>query len=69
MTSVQRERLKVWYDEISMKPGDIHVESIEKGIKGSNYGILIVSKDFLKSKWTKHEFMMPDRREPKSSDF
>jgi hypothetical protein len=55
--ALTKRRLKVWYDEISMKPGDVQVESIEKGIKGSNYGILIVSKDFLKSKWTKHEFL------------
>jgi hypothetical protein len=53
--ALTKRRLKVWYDEKSMMPGDKLVESIERGIKGSNYGVIIVSKDFLNGKWTKHE--------------
>jgi hypothetical protein len=53
--ALTKRRLKVWYDEHNILPGDKLIGSIERGIRGSDYGILIVSKAFLKSKWTRHE--------------
>ncbi|MCP3685740.1 MAG: toll/interleukin-1 receptor domain-containing protein [bacterium] len=47
----------VWFDEFSLQLGDSLRESIEKGIKETNYCILILSKNFLANNgWTKTEF-------------
>jgi hypothetical protein len=46
---------RVWYDEMSLNIGDSLVESISNGIKKSLYGIIILSKNFCKKKWTKKE--------------
>jgi hypothetical protein len=39
-----------------MVPGYGLLENIERGISGSNYGIIIVSKDYIKNEWTKLEY-------------
>lgn len=46
---------KVWYDEITLKLGDSLFEEISNGIKKSNFGIVVISKNFLKKEWTKKE--------------
>lgn len=46
---------KVWYDEITLKLGDSLFEGISNGIKKSNFGIVVMSKNFLKKEWTKKE--------------
>ncbi|MGN6401092.1 MAG: TIR domain-containing protein, partial [Flavisolibacter sp.] len=46
---------KVWYDEFTLKLGDSLFEEISNGIKRSNFGIVIISKTFLKKDWTKKE--------------
>jgi len=47
----------VWFDEFSLKIGDSLRESIERGIKKSNYCILVVTKNFITNEgWTKTEF-------------
>jgi hypothetical protein len=48
--------LNVWYDENNSMKGYELVENIERGIGGSNYGIIIVSKDYIKNDWTKIEY-------------
>ncbi|RXM53404.1 MULTISPECIES: toll/interleukin-1 receptor domain-containing protein [unclassified Chryseobacterium] len=45
----------VWYDELTLKIGDSLFEEISDGIKKSNYGLVIVSENFLKKEWTKKE--------------
>ncbi len=39
---------KVWYDEKTLRIGDSLFEKISNGIKKSNFGIVIISKHFLK---------------------
>ncbi len=46
---------KVWYDEITLKLGDSLFEEISNGIKKSNFGIVVISKNFLMKEWTKKE--------------
>ena len=46
---------KIWYDEFTLKLGDSLFEEISNGIKNSNFGIVVISKDFLKKEWTKKE--------------
>lgn len=49
-------KAKVWYDEFSLEYGDSLLESIEKGLQDSKYGVVIFSKDFFKKIWTDHEY-------------
>lgn len=46
---------RIWYDEFSMKVGDSLVESISNGLKNSQYGVLILSKNFFKKQWPQKE--------------
>ena len=49
--------IPVWFDEFSLKLGDSLRESIEKGIKETDFCILILTKNFLTNEgWTKTEF-------------
>lgn len=46
-----------WFDEFSLKLGDSLRESIEKGIKETDFCILIITRNFLTNDgWTKAEF-------------
>lgn len=46
---------KVWYDEFSLNIGDSLSRSIDKGLSESNYGVVILSPDFLSKPWTEYE--------------
>lgn len=49
--------IPVWFDEFSLKLGDSLRESIEKGIKETDFCILILTENFLTNDgWTKAEF-------------
>lgn len=50
-------RIKVWYDEFTLKIGDSLREKIDDGIKKSKFGIIVLSPNFLKKKWTKKELI------------
>lgn len=47
--------IKVWYDELSIKWGDSLRKSIDKGLKSSKFGIVVISKSFIKKGWTNYE--------------
>lgn len=47
--------LKVWYDQFSLSAGDSLSESIAEGLSKSAYGILVISKNFVRKNWTRHE--------------
>jgi hypothetical protein len=46
----------IWYDEMSLEVGDSLVQRISEGVKNSLYGIIVLSENFFKKKWTKKEF-------------
>lgn len=48
--------VKVWYDEFSLKVGDSLSQKIDEGLIHSNFGIVIISKSFLRKKWTDYEY-------------
>lgn len=48
-------KIKVWYDEFTLKPGDSLVNSIDKGILDSEFGLIILSKNFFNKNWTDYE--------------
>ena len=56
--------VKVWYDEFSLEIGDSLIDKIEEGLRNCNYGIMIVSKNFLQNwKWPHIEFKSLKTRE------
>lgn len=53
--ALQSEGLVVWYDEFEMKIGDSLRRKIDKGLVNSKFGIVVLSKDFIKKGWTNYE--------------
>ena len=47
--------LQVWYDEFTLHIGDSLTATIDKGIRDSHYGVVILSKDFFAKKWPREE--------------
>lgn len=52
---LEKENIKVWYDEFTLKLGDSLRHSIDKGISESKYGVVILSKAFFNKKWPRLE--------------
>jgi hypothetical protein len=46
---------KVWFDEFELKLGDSLRKSIDKGLEKSNYGVVILSPNFVAKGWTEYE--------------
>ncbi|WP_396632880.1 DUF1883 domain-containing protein [Maribacter sp. R86514] len=53
--ALKSEGLKVWYDEFEMKIGDSLRRKIDKGLANSRFGIVVLSKDFIRKGWTNYE--------------
>jgi len=47
--------LEVWYDDFSLKIGDSLRESIDKGLAGSRFGVVILSPHFFGKHWPQTE--------------
>lgn len=52
---LKEEGLSVWYDEFSLKWGSSLLQSINRGIAGSRYGIVVLSPSFFKKNWPQKE--------------
>lgn len=55
-TELERLSVRVWYDEFSLKLGDSLSASIDKGLKESRFGLLVLSKNFLRKNWPDYEY-------------
>ncbi|GAB3995711.1 hypothetical protein GCM10028807_36580 [Spirosoma daeguense] len=53
--ALSAKQLTVWYDEFEMKIGDSLRRKIDKGLANSKFGIVVLSKDFIKKGWTNYE--------------
>ncbi len=47
--------VKVWYDEFTLKLGDSLSRSIDKGLANSRYGVVVISRSFIKKSWPEYE--------------
>ena len=47
--------LSVWYDEFELKIGDSLRRKIDAGLAKSNFGIVIISRHFIKKGWPNYE--------------
>lgn len=48
-------KVKVWFDMFTLKVGDRLSRSIDRGLANSNFGIVVISKAFIKKNWTEYE--------------
>lgn len=55
-TILERLSVKVWYDESSLQLGDSLTAAIDKGLRDSKYGLVILSKSFLGKNWPDYEY-------------
>lgn len=47
--------VSVWYDEFELKMGDSLRRKIDNGLAHSNFGIVVISKNFINKGWTNYE--------------
>ena len=52
---LEKERVKVWYDDFSIKMGDSIRREIDKGLSESRFGVVVLSPGFFAKKWTNYE--------------
>ncbi|GAB0157899.1 hypothetical protein CHRYSEOSP005_31900 [Chryseobacterium sp. Alg-005] len=53
--ALREEGLSVWYDEFELKIGDSLRQKIDKGLAKSRFGIVVLSRNFIKKGWTNYE--------------
>lgn len=53
--SLVEKGLKVWYDEFELKIGDSLRRKIDKGLSKSKFGIVVLSRNFIRKGWTNYE--------------
>jgi len=53
--ALTRNKLSVWYDELTLKIGDSLRRKIDEGLSKSRYGVVILSPNFFSKEWTQYE--------------
>lgn len=53
--ALKSEGLSVWFDEFELKIGDSLRRKIDKGLANSKFGIVVLSKEFIRKGWTNYE--------------
>lgn len=53
--ALQGHGARVWYDEFTLKVGDGLRRVIDRGLRNSKYGVVILSEYFFKKEWTNRE--------------
>lgn len=66
--ALKTENVEVWYDEFSLKLGDSIRRSLDKGLKQSRFGLVVLSKAFFDKKWPQYELDGLAEREMRGQD-
>jgi hypothetical protein len=53
--ALEERGLHVWYDEFELKVGDSLRQSIDRGLASSRFGIVVLSRSFLRKNWPQYE--------------
>ena len=53
--TLQREGLRVWFDESELRIGDSVRRKIDQGIARSTSGVVVLSNSFFAENWTQYE--------------
>jgi hypothetical protein len=52
---LQEAGLRVWFDEFALEAGDSLRRSIDKGLRDSHYGVVVLSHNFFRKEWPQRE--------------
>jgi hypothetical protein len=66
--ALRLENVAVWYDEFTLKLGDSIRRALDKGLRQSRFGIVVLSKAFFEKKWPQYELDGLAEREIKGED-
>lgn len=55
--------VKIWYDEFTLQLGRSLSRSIDKGLTSSQFGIIVLSKQFFEKDWTEYELKSLNAKE------
>lgn len=66
--ALQTSHVAVWFDEFSLQLGDSIRRSIDKGLRQSRFGIVVLSPAFLEKNWPQYELDGLVEREMKGND-
>jgi hypothetical protein len=53
--ALRRLGVSVWYDEFSLRLGDSLSRIIDRGLAGSRYGLVVISRQFIGKPWPERE--------------
>ena len=53
--ALQAKGARVWYDEFTLQVGDSLRRQIDKGLKNSHFGVVVLSKHFFMKEWAQKE--------------
>jgi hypothetical protein len=53
--ALKQKGVRVWYDEFELKIGDSLRRKIDQGLSKSRFGIVVISRSFIKKGWTNYE--------------
>jgi hypothetical protein len=66
--ALRADNVAVWYDEFSLKLGDSIRRALDKGLKQSRFGVVVLSDAFFNKRWTHYELDGLAEREMKGRD-
>lgn len=46
---------RIWFDQFELAVGDSLRENIDRGLRGSRYGIVVLSRSFIAKRWPQYE--------------
>lgn len=55
VAELAKQKLKVWYDEFTLRIGDSLRQKIDKGLARSRVGLVVLSPSFVSKGWTNYE--------------
>ena len=53
--ALRNEHVEVWYDEFSLSLGDSIRRTIDKGLRQSRFGVVVLSNAFFAKQWPQYE--------------
>ena len=66
--ALRAENIEVWYDEFTLKLGDSIRQSIDRGLRQSRFGVIILSRTFFAKQWPQYELDGLVEREMRGED-
>jgi len=66
--SLRENNVEVWYDEFTLKFGDSIRRSLDKGLRNSRFGVVVLSKAFFEKEWPQYELDGLTEREIKGKE-